>query len=94
MNFIEKKRAINKFAFYIHTATYLVVNIALAIVNLIVDPQNIWFFWPLLGWGAGLGLHGAIVFLSNDSNKFFQKMIQWEIEKEQNLSASERQDAH
>jgi len=56
----EKVAAIK--AFYIHLTTYVCVNGFLIVVNLITSRHNIWFYWPLLGWGTGLLAHGIGVF--------------------------------
>ena len=48
--------------FYIHLITYVCVNGFLVAVNLITSRHTLWFYWPLLGWGAGLLAHGIGVF--------------------------------
>jgi hypothetical protein len=47
--------------FYIHTSAFVVVNIALFTINVLVGGAW-WFYWPLLGWGIGLGAHALGVF--------------------------------
>ena len=47
--------------FYIHASAFLVVNIALLAINAGVGGVW-WFYWPLIGWGIGLGLHAFGVF--------------------------------
>ena len=47
--------------FYTHATAYVVVNIALFIINL-VTGGGWWFYWPLIGWGIGLGVHALNVF--------------------------------
>jgi hypothetical protein len=49
-------------AFYTHLATFVVINIFLIVLNLITDPDELWFYWVTLGWGVGLVLHGLQVF--------------------------------
>jgi hypothetical protein len=44
-------------SFYIHAAIYVLVNILLIVINLVVVPQFLWFFFPLIGWGIGLTMH-------------------------------------
>ena len=48
--------------FYGNLAAYVLVNIALMIINLATSPNHIWFFWPMLGWGIGVVFHGMKVF--------------------------------
>jgi hypothetical protein len=48
--------------FFIHLAAYVAVNALLAGINLTANPDKLWFFWPLLGWGVGVVAHaGAVV---------------------------------
>ncbi|MCX6086087.1 MAG: 2TM domain-containing protein [Caldiserica bacterium] len=51
--------------FYAHVAMYLLVNVALAVLNLATLKKNdgiIWFIWPLIGWGIVLAVHAISVF--------------------------------
>ena len=48
--------------FYSHAIWYVVVNAALAVWNLVATPDQLWFLWCLIGWGAGLAAHGLAVF--------------------------------
>jgi hypothetical protein len=47
--------------FYIHASAFVVVNIALLAINAGVGGVW-WFYWPLIGWGIGLGVHALAVF--------------------------------
>ena len=47
--------------FYIHATIFVVVNVALFAINVLVGGVW-WFYWPLLGWGIGLGVHALAVF--------------------------------
>lgn len=44
----------------IHAAAFVVVNAILVVVDL-QSSGNMWFQWPLLGWGAGLACHAWVV---------------------------------
>jgi hypothetical protein len=57
-----KKRVAEIRGFYQHLTTYLVVNAALFIINLLTSPGYYWFVWPLAGWGIGVALHAVSVF--------------------------------
>jgi hypothetical protein len=48
--------------FYHHLGVFVAVNLGLLIINLIASPARLWFYWPLLGWGLWLVLHGASTF--------------------------------
>lgn len=47
--------------FYIHAGIFVITMLALTILDF-ATGDNLWFYWVLLGWGAGVLLHGAIVF--------------------------------
>ncbi len=47
----EKRR------FLVHLVVYVLVNIMLMIINLLYSPGDIWFFYPLIGWGIGITAH-------------------------------------
>ncbi len=47
--------------FFIHTAAFVVVNISLLAINAVIGGVW-WFYWPLIGWGIGLGVHALGVF--------------------------------
>lgn len=42
-----------------HLIAYFVAMIVLVPVNLLTDPENPWFVWPMVGWGPILALHAA-----------------------------------
>ena len=49
--------------FYAHLSVYLAVNAGLLVINLFSSPGRLWVVWPLAGWGIGVVIHGASVFL-------------------------------
>ena len=48
-------------AFYHHLTVYLVVNAILFLID-IFSGGGTWFFWPLLGWGIAVAIHGLNTF--------------------------------
>lgn len=48
--------------FYTHAAVYVFVNVILLIINLLISPTSLWFYWPLLGWGIGVAAHAFSVY--------------------------------
>lgn len=48
--------------FYGNLISYCIVIPFLVIINLLTSPKEIWFYWPMLGWGIGLLAHGMNVF--------------------------------
>jgi hypothetical protein len=51
--------------FYINLFTYVVINLILAIINFIISPNNLWFYWVLIGWGTGIVFQAFSVFGKN-----------------------------
>ncbi len=47
--------------FYAHLTAYAGVNLMLFFVD-IFTGSGIWFFWPVLAWGAVIALHASIAF--------------------------------
>jgi len=47
--------------FYKHAVTFGLVNTGLAVYNLVTTPGDLWFFYPMFGWGIGLVSHGVKV---------------------------------
>ncbi len=43
--------------FIVDATSYVIVNAILITVNLLVVPEFLWFFFPLIGWGIGLTFH-------------------------------------
>lgn len=48
--------------FYGNLISYCIVIPFLVIINLLTSPEQLWFYWPMLGWGIGLLAHGMNVF--------------------------------
>lgn len=49
--------------FNVHATIYVVVNLILIAIDLLI-PGELWFYWPLIGWGVWLAAHGASVYSS------------------------------
>ena len=71
-----KKRVEAIKGFYGNLTSYIVLNIFFLILNLATSPNELWFYWPLLGWGIGVLFHGMKVF---NYSPFFGK--DWEERK-------------
>jgi carbon starvation protein CstA len=57
-----KRRVRQIKGFYIHATVFVLVNALLLIINMTGSRGEIWFVWPLFGWGIGLAAHGIAVF--------------------------------
>ncbi len=52
-----EKQANAHVRFYNHLYVYVGINAFLLLINLLTNPFNWWFHFPLLGWGIGLFFH-------------------------------------
>lgn len=74
--YLAKKRVDKIKGFYGNLISYIIFNIFFFILNMVVSPSELWFYWPLLGWGIGVFFHGMKVF---NYSPFFSK--DWEERK-------------
>jgi hypothetical protein len=44
----------------VHAVLYVIVNLLLLWLDL-RSSGDLWFYWPLLGWGIGLAWHAWVV---------------------------------
>ena len=61
----DLKRVFGDLGFKIHFAAYVGVNLLLIAINLLTTPDELWFYWPLLGWGIGIIAHGVAVYYTS-----------------------------
>jgi hypothetical protein len=78
-----QKRVKELKSFYGNLISYCIIIPFLIILNLITSPRNIWFYWPMLGWGIGLVAHGMSVFAIGKG--WEEKKIREILEKQNNL---------
>ncbi len=57
-----KKRVEAIKGFYGNLIAYIIFNGFFLVLNLLTSPTELWFYWPLLGWGVGVLFHGMKVF--------------------------------
>ena len=62
--------------FWIHLAVFVVVNAGLTTLNLVQTPDKLWFYWVLLGWGAGILLHASQAFGGDIAKNWEERKIQ------------------
>jgi hypothetical protein len=85
--FKAKKRVEEIKGFYGNLTAYIIINMGLLALNLVTSPSHLWFFWPLLGWGIGVVIHGMIVF---NYMPFLRK--DWEEQKIKEFMEKEKED--
>lgn len=57
-----KKRLDREYGFYRAVLTWAVVCAGLAAINLFTSPDQFWFIWPTIIWGALLTVRGIKLF--------------------------------
>ncbi|MFN0065735.1 MAG: 2TM domain-containing protein [Chlamydiales bacterium] len=62
-----KRRVAKLRSFYSNLITFILVNILLMIINLVINPQNLWFYWVTLIWGIIIIVQAFNTFTIRDS---------------------------
>ena len=70
---LARKRASAKLGWLIHACAYVVVNLFLILVAL--STGKTWAVFPLLGWGLGLAMHAAVVWLASGGNALHARLL-------------------
>lgn len=83
---LAHKRAKAKLGWYIHATVYLLVNLFLALVA--ARHAQGWATFPALGWGLGLLIHGAAVWLALPGGSLYGQLL------ERERAALQRQQRH
>ena len=78
------RRVEERLGFYIHATAYVLVNAALIAINLTRSPDDLWFYWPLAGWGIGLAAHAIRVFGSPGTSRLKERMVERELQRDDN----------
>jgi hypothetical protein len=73
---LARKRAAAKLGWYIHAAVYLTVNLLLTLLSALSGHH--WAVFPAMGWGLGLAIHGAVVFLALPGSGLHERLLQQE----------------
>ncbi len=78
---IARKRAGAKLGWFFHAAVYVAVNLIVFAMSEYGFGTRTWSVKPLLGWGLGLALHGASVWLLSTGTDLRERMVQTERER-------------
>ena len=71
-----RKRVKEIKGFYGHFTSYVVVSIFFFALNMLTSPGEFWFFYPMLGWGIGLGIHAMNTFNPFGSPDWEERKVQ------------------
>lgn len=70
---LARRRAGAKLGWFIHAAVFVCVNTLLMTISLINGKP--WAFFPLAGWGLGLAIHGAVVWLGSPGSVLHERLL-------------------
>ncbi len=73
---LARRRAGAKLGWFIHCAVFVCVNALLMTISLANGKP--WAFFPLMGWGLGLAIHGALVWLGSPGSVLHERLLQSE----------------
>jgi 2TM domain len=73
---LARRRASAKMGWYFHAFVYVLVNLLL--ILLATSRGQDWYVYPLLGWGLGLLIHGAVVFLVAPGGGLYERLLERE----------------
>ena len=73
---LARQRARAKLGWYIHASIYVAVNLLLAALS--ATSGRHWAVFPSVGWGIGLAVHGAVVFLVTGGAGLLERLVQHE----------------
>lgn len=74
---LARRRASAKLGWLVHAIVYVLVNTLLVTLS----SGRGWAVFPLLGWGLGLAVHGAVVFITTGGAGIYDRMVQAERER-------------
>ena len=90
---LARRRAGAKMGWYIHATVFVLVNLGMFALSYSGFTRRPWSMAPVLGWGAGLLLHGISVFILATGSPLRERMLQRErdrLQREQQDRAGRR----
>lgn len=73
---LAQRRARAKLGWWMHASVYLLVNLGLTALSWYQGLH--WAIFPALGWGLGLAIHGAVVWLALPGNGWHARLVERE----------------
>jgi hypothetical protein len=78
---IDEFRRQHRAEFRTHLVIYAIINIFLLCINLLTSADHLWFFYPLLGWGIGIAIHGYTTY-NEDTSEWRKEFEDWKRKRE------------
>jgi hypothetical protein len=60
-----------------HLAVYVVFSIFFFVLNMLTGPGDLWFYWPMLGWGLALALHAVATYGADAPAEVVSTLRSW-----------------
>lgn len=70
---LARRRAAIRMGWYIHALAYITVNLFLALLSAMSGRH--WTVFPAVGWGIGLAVHGAVVFMLTGGGGLLERLV-------------------
>lgn len=70
---LAQRRARAKMGWYTHASVYLLVNLFLAFLSW--RSSHAWAVFPAVGWGLGLLIHGAAVWIAMPGGGLHARLV-------------------
>ncbi|MET3493142.1 2TM domain-containing protein [Variovorax boronicumulans] len=70
---LARRRAGAKMGWYMHAFVYVMVNIVLVVLS--AANGRTWAMYPLVGWGLGLVIHGAVIWFLAPGGGFYERLV-------------------
>ena len=78
---LARKRAGAKLGWFFHAEVFVLVNLFVFFMSQYGSSGRSWSIKPFLGWGLGLALHGASVWLLGAGGSVRERMVDKERER-------------
>ncbi|NML45005.1 2TM domain-containing protein [Ramlibacter sp. G-1-2-2] len=78
---LARKRAGAKLGWYMHACIYVLFNLAWFLGAYFGMGHHRWTWFPTIGWGIGVVLHGVSVFVLGSSSGLRERMVARERER-------------
>ncbi|NVM88839.1 2TM domain-containing protein [Variovorax sp. SG517] len=73
---LARRRAGAKMGWYVHAFVYVLVNLGLVAIS--AANGRSWAMYPLMGWGLGLLIHGAVIWFIAPGGGFYDRLVERE----------------
>lgn len=70
---LARRRAAIRMGWYVHALAYIAVNLFLASLSAMSGRH--WAVFPAFGWGIGLAVHGAVVFMLTGGGGLLERLV-------------------